>query len=91
MANSADLSYCQGLPHASECNVQCAEGYTRDEGAHLAVCQDGLWHVRGECLRAGADVVQRVAAQVLLQISLDLPEESSRDSLTWAQANLGSC
>ncbi|CAE7260424.1 unnamed protein product [Symbiodinium natans] len=86
--NSADLTYCWGLPHGSACDVRCADGYARDANASLAVCQDGVWQIQGECLREGLEVVQSAAVQVLLQVSLDLPKASNYStSLRWAQTH----
>jgi len=86
--NSADLTYCQGLPHGSACDVRCADGFARADGADLAFCQDGRWHVQGECLQEDAEVVQSAAVQVVLEVALDLPEANNySSSLLWAQAH----
>ncbi|CAE7190396.1 unnamed protein product, partial [Symbiodinium sp. KB8] len=86
--NSADLTYCQGLPHGSACDVRCLDGFARADGADLAFCQDGRWRVQGECLKEDAEVVQSAAVQVVLEVALDLPEANNySSSLLWAQAH----
>ncbi|CAE7701409.1 unnamed protein product, partial [Symbiodinium necroappetens] len=66
--NSADLTYCQGSPHGSACDVRCIDGFARADGADLAFCQDGRWRVQGECLKEDAEVVQSAAVQVVLEV-----------------------
>ncbi|OLQ14937.1 hypothetical protein AK812_SmicGene880 [Symbiodinium microadriaticum] len=79
--NSADLTYCQGLPHGSACDVRCLDGFARADGADLAFCQDGRWRVQGECLKEDAEVVQSAAVQVVLEAN------NYSSSLLWAQAH----
>eukprot|EP00439_Symbiodinium_sp_Y106_P077146 s1614_g16.t1 len=99
IANSASLANCAGTPHDSVCDVECSDGFTRPGLADpwlqevakdvvLALCHEGQWRIRGECLPEGTNVTQSGAAQVLLDVSVDLPELSNfSDGYYWARAH----
>ncbi|CAE7034376.1 unnamed protein product [Symbiodinium sp. CCMP2456] len=90
IANSASLAHCAGTPHNGVCDVECSDGFTRPGLADvvLALCHEGRWRIRGECLPEGTNVTQSGAAQVLLDVALDLPELSNfSDGYYWARAH----
>jgi len=48
------------------------------------ICRDGFWHAQGECFQDGANATQVGAAQILLQLSLEI-DGAAESGLAWAQ------